>query len=377
MLVTFRLSALGYGGTERVFISVADYLSAAHGWEINFVIDKVSGHDTEYVVIAKGYHVVGLNAQRTWKSILPFAKYLKARKPDIVFSAFTETNAAALISNGLNHFATPLIVTEHASLDEHWAGKPWLRKLMLEFMVRYVYKLADRVVCVSQGMAQQLSGRLKHPRISFIHNPVRFAVRTQSKSEARQILGVEQDVNMLLAVGRISTQKNYMMLLQAFQTLGSFNNIHLYVIGGVYEQAEKRSLDRFIEANGLEQRIHFIDFTHEVHRYYEAADLLVLSSAWEGFGNVIVEALAFGLPVVSTRCNYGPAEILADGEFGMLIEVNDYVAMGTAIQQILKINTFPYEQQIQRAQIFSELRIGELYYSLILDTTGSQHENYS
>lgn len=370
MLVTFRLSALGFGGTERVFISVADYLSAVQGWEIDFVIDKVSGHDTENVVIAKGYHVVGLNAQRTWKSILPFVKYLKARKPDIVFSAFTETNTAAIISNGLNRFATPLIVTEHASLDEHWASKPWLRKLMLEFMVRYVYKLADRVVCVSQGMAQQLSRRLKHPHIGFIHNPVRFAVRTQSKSEARQILGVEQDINMLLAVGRISTQKNYMMLLQAFQTLGPFNNIHLYIIGGVYEQAEKQHLERFIEDHELEKYVHFIDFTHELHCYYEAADLLVLSSAWEGFGNVIVEALAFGLPVVSTRCNYGPAEILADGKFGVLVEVNDHAAMGHAIQQVIANNPFAAEMQIQRAQIFSEQRIGSEYYKLTCESVG-------
>lgn len=353
-----------------MFLSVADHLSSTYGWSIDFVVDKISGHETEQIAIAKGYRVIGLGMPRTWKTILPFARYLREQHPGIVISAYTETNAAALISNMLNSFGTPMIVTEHASLDEHWADKPWLRKLMLEFMVRYVYKLADQVLCVSYGMTKQLGKRLSHPQIGFIHNPVRFALRTQSKVEARQALGIEPDVRMILAVGRISKPKNYLMLLQAFESLCSENKICIYIIGGVYETDEKLRLDRFITEHGLGERVHFVDFTHEIHSYYEAADLLALSSAWEGFGNVLVEALAFGLPIVSSRCNFGPAEILADGEFGVLVEVNDHVAMGQAIQQLLTQNPFDPERQIQRAQIFSEQRIGETYYRLICGTKG-------
>lgn len=370
-LVTFRLSALGYGGTERVFLSVADFLSSTYGWSVDFVVDNINNHETEQVAIAKGYRVIGLNSLRTWKTIFPLARYLKERRPNIVFSAYTETNAATLFSSVLDRFRTPIIVTEHASLDEHWSGKPWLRKMMLETIVRYIYKLADRVVCVSRGMAEQLAKRLKHPHISFIHNPVRFSLRTQSKLEARLALGVPQDMRMILAVGRISKQKNYMMLLQAFNSVASVGNTQLYIVGGVFDLDEKLMLDQYVVIHGLKQQVHFVDFTHEVHRYYEAADLLVLSSAWEGFGNVIVEALAFGLPVVSSRCNYGPAEILADGEFGVLVDLNDCVAMGQAIQTVLDHNPFLAEKQIQCANAFSEQRIGEIYHQLICETTGT------
>ena len=371
MLVTFRLSALGFGGTERVFLSVADHLSSAYGWQIDFVVDKISDHETEQIAIAKGYRVVGLGVPRTWKTILPFARYLRERSPGIVFSAYTATNAAALIANALNRFRTPFIVTEHAPLVEHWSGKPWPRRMLLEFMVRYVYKSADHVLCVSRGMAEQLGRRLNHPRISYIHNPVRFASRTRSKAEARRVLGVEQDISMILAVGRICRAKNYLMLLEAFKNLRSADKLFLYIVGGVFETDEKFRLDRFIAEHGLDEHVRFVGFTHEVHTYYEAADILVLSSAWEGFGNVLVEALAFGLPIVSSRCNYGPAEILADGEFGVLVDVDDFIAMGQAIQQVLLQNPFDSVRQIQRAQAFSEQHIGSAYHRLICETIGT------
>jgi glycosyltransferase involved in cell wall biosynthesis len=370
MLVTFRLSALGFGGTERVFLSIADFLSSTYGWQINFVVDKISGHETEQIARTKSYEVIGLNAARTWKSIRPFAQYLKEKKPDIVFSAYTEVNAAALISNALNRFRTPVIVTEHASLDEHWRGRSHMKKLMLECIVRYVYRLADRVLCVSRGVAGQLGKRLSHPHISYIHNPARFTLRTRAKNEARQALGVGQDDQMILAVGRICKQKNYLMLLNAFKDSPTSDKQRLYIVGGVHEMDEKKRIDQFIADHQLAGLVHFVDFIEDVHIYYEAADLLALSSAWEGFGNVLVEALAFGLPIVSSRCNYGPSEILADGEFGVLVDVGDSIAMGKAIQQLLKQNPFDPARQIQRAEAFSESRIGEEYYRLICATSG-------
>jgi glycosyltransferase involved in cell wall biosynthesis len=366
---------LGFGGAERVFLSVADHLSSNYGWTIHFVVDKLNGHETESVAQKSGYKVIGLEATRTWRSIVPFFRYLKNNKPNLVFTAYTETNAAALLSNGLDFFRTPVVVTEHASLDEHWARKSFPRKLMLEFIVRRIYRYADQVICVSKGMSDQVSRRLKHTCIGYIHNPVRFAIRSHTQCEARHALGVGTDVRMILAVGRIAIQKNYLMLLNAFNLIKYDEHSHLYIVGGVYEVDEKQRLDSFIAANALEGRVHFIDFTHDIAPYYEAADLLVLSSAWEGFGNVLVEALAFGLPIVSTRCNFGPSEILEDGKYGVLVEVNDHDAMSNAIRHVLTNNPFVPEQQILRAAMFSEQRVGDSYYKLICQTIKSRKQS--
>lgn len=370
MLVTFRLSALGFGGTERVFLSVADFLSTSCGCQINFVVDKISGHETEQIALTKGYEVIGLNASRTWKTIVPFAKYLKMKKPDIVLSAYTETNAAALISNAINRFRAPIVVTEHASLDDNWRNRSSLQRVALELMVRYVYKFADHVLCVSRGVAEQLAERLTHAHISYIHNPARFTQRVRPQKEARLVLGIDPEISMILAVGRICKHKNYLMLLQAFKNLQTTDSPVLYIVGGVHEADEKARIDKFIAEHDLGGRVQFVDFTEDVQVYYEAADLLALSSTSEGFGNVLVEALAFGLPVVSSRCKFGPAEILEDGKFGVLVEVDDFAAMSKAIHQVLEQNPFDPQRQIQRAESFSERRIGEQYYQLICATSG-------
>jgi len=369
MRIIFRLSALGFGGTERVFISVADALLASYGWHSTFVVDRISDSATESVACGRGHRIIGLGVSRTWQSILPFAKVLRDEKPDIVLSAYTETNGAALISRILSGLSLPIVVTEHASLDEHWKGKSRFRRLLLEAIVRQVYKFADHILCVSAGLAAGVTRRQKAVPVSYIHNPVRFDDRRLTKEEAREALKVASDVRMVLAVGRISRQKNYTTLLKGMAELRA-NNAHLYIVGGVFDATEKTQLDVIIQDLGLASRVHFINFTHEIHQFYAAADLLVLSSAWEGFGNVLVEGLAFGLPIVSTRCNHGPAEILADGQYGRLVPVGNAHEMAQAIDEVLMENPFPAALQIRRSQDFSEASIGTQYHSLISRIAG-------
>lgn len=370
MKIVFRLSALGFGGTERVFIAVADYLLDAHGWQSTFVVDKISNFATEDVAREKGHQVVGLDVPRTWKSILPFARFLRNSPPDIIISAYTETNGAAILSSKISGSRCPVVVTEHASLNEHWSGKSRARRWVLDFIVGRLYRLSDSILCVSAGLAKELNRRQQSVPVIYIHNPVRFGKRNRSNDEARQILQLKAEDRMILAVGRISRQKNYLMLARVLSKIKT-KNTHLYIVGGVYEKPEKIKLDLVIADLGLSERVHFIDFTHDVSLYYEAAELLVLSSSWEGFGNVIVEALAFGLPIVSTNCNYGPSEILADGKFGRLIPLGDADAMASAVDEILELNPFPEQNQIHRAEDFSEAKIGRQYYDHILRTVGA------
>jgi glycosyltransferase involved in cell wall biosynthesis len=244
---------------------------------------------------------------------------------------------------------------------------------MLELMVRYVYKLSSHVLAVSEGLAKQIRIRLNHP-ISFIHNPIRFSQRKESKIQSRKKIGLSPNAAMILAVGRICAPKNYLMLLKAFNETNPSEDHHLYIVGGVYESAEKLILDQFVLEENLIQQVHFVDFTNNVDIYYESADLFVLSSAWEGFGNVLVEALSFGLPIISSRCNYGPEEILGNGKFGVLVEVNDYIAMSKAILAILEKNVFDPPLQIARSKSFSEESVGESYLKLISEITGKTYE---
>lgn len=361
MKVVFRLSSMGFGGAERVFLSVAEALAHQHQVEIHFVVDMIGKGETENLVKARGFKLTGLACTKTMHSIIPLKNYIDSVKPDILISAYTDTNMGAILSAKLAKHRCKVIVSEHASLKEHWQHASLKRKALLGAYVKYGYKLADHILTVSQGIATQII-KMGHPahKVSCIYNPVRF-----NTTPTDQVLTKTKSTPpIILAVGRITRQKDYFTLLQAVSLLLKQKSARLVIVGGVHEQSEKRKLDDFIKTNHLMDHVEFVGFTENIQDYYKVADVFVLSSAWEGFGNVIVEALAFGLPVVSTNCNHGPAEILEGGKYGYLVPVGDSSAMAKALNQVLDNNHFASEIQVTRAKDFSESVIGEAYYQL-------------
>lgn len=371
MLVAFRISSLGFGGAERVFLSVAKQLATVYGCKIDFVVDNLIGAETEDCAFQAGYRVISLNSSRTWKSINKFKNYLIENRPAVVISAYTETNASVIIAESLLAFRIPIIVSEHASLDEHWADKTIIRRLVLEIIVRFVYRFATRVIAVSKGLAEQISVRLGGREISYISNPVRFSGEILSRTAARRALGIEEDIFMIISVGRVAKPKNYLMLLRSMVIISSNNsNVRLYIVGGVFDQDEKHKLDLFIEENALQNVVVFVGFSESVDLYYSSANVFVLSSAWEGFGNVLVEALHYGLPIVSTKCKFGPAEILDNGKYGTLIDVGDFEGMANGIQAIVSGPAVDGSCQKIRALDYAEDKIASSYFKLITEVVG-------
>lgn len=364
MIVTFRLSCLGTGGAERVFLSVAKTLLHTEGVDVHFVVDRLGEGGLESRVSESGFSLFGLDCSRTAGSILPLKRYLDRYRPDVVISAYTDTNMAMLLSAKIARHKCLLIVSEHASLDEHWQYATWKRKRLLNAYVGLGYRLADHVLAVSEGIVQQVARRLKSAdNVSCIYNPVRFSqARTPATPTAAKggFAG-----KTILAVGRIARQKDYLTLLQAFREVAAVRPARLVIVGEFYEPATKATLDDYIAQNNLGAHIEFTGFTDKVEQYYRAADLFVLSSAWEGFGNVLVEALAFGLPIVSTDCNHGPAEILCGGKFGALVPVGDPAALAAAICSSLEAPEPDRNVLRARSQDFSESRIGAQYWDLI------------
>ena len=115
-----------------------------------------------------------------------------------------------------------------------------------------------------------------------------------------------------------------------------------------------------IESYGLEKQIFLKGNVLDTYPWYASSSLFVLSSSWEGFGNVLVEALECGIPIVSTDCKSGPSEILENGKFGTLVPVNDHHALQNAIEIVLNMD---HDSQIlkTRAQDFSIKKISREY----------------
>lgn len=361
MKIAFRISTMGHGGAERVFLSVAKVLKRDFGFEVDFVVDKLIKGKTEAIVTEQGYHLYGLSCTRTLKSVIPLKNYIDEHKPDVIISAYTDTNMAAVLSTKLAKHQCRLIVSEHASLAEHWQNHSTKRKVLLNLYVKYGYRFADHILAVSKGIALSIQN-IGHAanNVSYIYNPVRFNALVPKADQS------SNKVPTILAVGRVAKQKDYATLLQAFNLLNQTQDARLVIVGAVYEQDEKNKLDQYLSSKNLSEKVTFVDFTENIQDYYAMADLFVLSSAWEGFGNVIVEALAFGLPIVSTNCNYGPAEILEDGKYGQLVPVGDYTALSIALAKTLnQLGDVDSERLMQRSLDFSEENIGQQYFKLI------------
>lgn len=126
--------------------------------------------------------------------------------------------------------------------------------------------------------------------------------------------------------------------------------MHLLILG----EGEKRfELEGMIRSLGLENDVQMLGFMPNPYMYMARASVFVLSSAWEGFSNVTAEALACGIPIVSTDCPSGPAEILENGKYGKLVPVVDLGAMAQAI--LATLDSIPDRRRLQqRAQVFSQ-----------------------
>jgi glycosyltransferase involved in cell wall biosynthesis len=360
MKVMFRISKLGFGGAEQVFLSIARELQKKHQVQVMFVVDKELG---ENVVVARnlGFEVTSLNVSRTLMSILPLAKIINKHKPDVVISAYTDTNAACLLSKIISPYKTPVIVSEHSSLHEHWQNKSSLKKKILKFYVGWVYKLANKVLCVSNGLMQQVNALLNQEyKTVMIYNPVRFNSITYKAPKQNNVLNV-------VAVGRVVPQKDYCTLIKAIADIKKHRAVQLKIVGGTTNSTEFNKVEKMVAEYQLENEVEFVGYSDSVATYYQNSDIFVLSSAWEGFGNVIVEAMAFGLPIVATNCNYGPAEILENGKYGGLVDVGDSEALANAIQEEVNKPLVSAEVLVNRSEAFSETKIANQYYQLICE----------
>jgi glycosyltransferase involved in cell wall biosynthesis len=162
--------------------------------------------------------------------------------------------------------------------------------------------------------------------------------------------------------------KDYVTLLTAFAVMCKKIDARILILGEGECRAE---LEAQIKNLGLENSVFMPGFIKNLTSYYQRADLHVLSSSGEGFGNVIVEALAAGTPVVSTDCQSGPREILADGRFGMLVPVGDAVALANAMAKSLAIKHNCSDLKA-RAKVFSIDKAVDSYLKLLLPSSSTE-----
>ena len=359
MKILFRISYMGFGGAEQVFLSLAREFRKLH--DVIFVTDKNYG--TTYDTLKEeNIPVISLDCRRTYLSIISFAHFIDSLKPDIILSAYPDTNGACILSSKLAKHKCKIVLSEHASVIEHFKHKPLFQRIKVRLIIKHLYKYADKIVAVSKGVSEEVADILKiADKCTFIYNPVRFL---PSKGN----YDFKKDNGSIITVGRITPQKNFTMLLEAATIIKkSDSHLKFKIIGGIQDQQEYLALQDYVTKNELNETVEFVGFCADVENYYRKAELFVLCSAWEGFGNVIVEALSFGLPVVATDCKSGPSEILENGRYGRLVPVGDSPTLAKSILAEIAEPSSTIDERHKRALDFSESNIANQYMKLFYE----------
>lgn len=344
--VLFVLGSAAGGGAERIVTHLVKHLNrdefdARVGllWRHGDYLNQFT--DSELVVarIAQGW--IRYRDQPHWWQLLPSLalvplqqrEIVRRFRPHIVVTATKSMNIAARVSLPFARRSEFSWVAREgnntgAMIDYESAG--FLRALQ-NLAVRTAYRRADRVVAISNGVGEALSRRFQidPKRVSTIHNAVDLtAVRARAEERPHDL----PTQPFIVSAGRLVHQKGFDLLIRAFAQGISDRDVSLVILG---EGPERAALEALARRHGVQQRVVFPGFVDNPWSYFARAAAFVCPSRWEGFGNVIIEAMACGVPVVATDCDFGPREIVRHGDSGLLVAVDNVPAIGAALASIL------------------------------------------
>jgi glycosyltransferase involved in cell wall biosynthesis len=271
-----------------------------------------------------------LGYQRPWH--LPLAvrrlrTLIEELRPDVVLSNLSATGLLTGLALRRSRHQPAWVARIGGSPKHHDNG---LRKAV----ARVVYPRADRFVTIAKNMVAGLNEvyPFTEGRTSVIYNPTDFERIEREASLAPQFVHGTREP-LLIAVGRLFRQKRHDVLIRAFSKVLASQPVSLWICG---EGPWRKRLIGLIRSLGLQQHVRLLGFCPNPYALMRQATLFLMSSDWEGLGNAIIEAQGLGLPAISTRCPYGPDEVIDDGRTGILVPMGDAHSLADAIRELLR-----------------------------------------
>ncbi len=330
--VAILISFSGDGGVEKMICNLAQgFLDA--GYQVDFILIKARGRHLDRIPAAA--NLIKLNARTSLLGLPGLVKYMRTERPAAMLVAKDRAGRMALLARRIAKVPTRIVIRLGMHLSASLEGKSRLQKWLRYYPIRRLYPWADGIVGVAEGVADDIRAiaRLPAEKVHVLPNPT---VTPELHELAAMPLAddwfLAPEVKRILAVGRLTPQKGFPTLLQAFAELRQSMPCRLLILG---EGAQRGELEALIRRLGLEESVRMPGFDSNPYRYMSRADLFVLSSFFEGSPNVLKEALALGTPCVASDCQSGPREILQDGRFGRLVPVGDAAALAQAMAETL------------------------------------------
>ena len=324
------------GGAERIVMTLANHLPREK-FEPKIMLLRKDGGYLRYV--KDDVEIIDLNTERIRHSIRPILKEIRKRKPDIVFSGFGEVNA--YLSLFIKLFPkTKFIARETNVVSEHVTRKE------IKFFYKF-YNSYRNIICQSDDMAQDLLKNfdIKSNKIVKINNPVDFDFIDDKLKSSQRPESFKQNFKNVVAIGNLSSRKGFDNLLKVFSRLKN-ENILLHILG---DGRDKDMLHEMKELLGL-KNVTFHGRQENPYQFLKFADLFVLSSRYEGFPNVLLEAGACGTFSLANNCPGGINEIVHSGVNGEVSDINNHEDFA---QDILKVLKQEHDENSIRGSILS------------------------
>jgi glycosyltransferase involved in cell wall biosynthesis len=330
------------GGAQRVGVNLANHY-AREGRPVSILVFRDEGPLRTELDPAVRVHDLGTRSSSPYRAI---ARALRELRPDTVLGMYRNVGVPLGLSRPW--FGNYRLVVREANTLDNILGKPPLRRLKNLFKLRLAYGQAAAVIANSTDAADELVAHkvAARERIVFLPNPVDVE-RIQSLAARpcpQPWLAPGHAEFTLLTSGRLHVQKNQAMLLSALAlALPSCPRLRLVVLG---EGELLAALQAQARAAGIEDKVHFAGYVADPHPWVAGADAFVLPSSWEGFPNVMLEAMACRTPVIATDCPGAGAQILEQGRCGTLVPMDDPMALA---QAILGLVQSPDPERVERA----------------------------
>jgi GalNAc-alpha-(1->4)-GalNAc-alpha-(1->3)-diNAcBac-PP-undecaprenol alpha-1,4-N-acetyl-D-galactosaminyltransferase len=328
MKIVIVIHSLGGGGAERAAVLIAQGL-VTKKYQVSLI--TLFGQEFDFYHLPENVPRIALKVEGSSANLLQAAKNnlhrlqslrraIDSCQPDVVISFLDKTNVLTLIACLGSKY--PLIVSEQNDPTQNDIGLIW------NFLRRLVYPFATTVVSCSQGVDRNWNW-LNSQQRAVIYNPL--AVKTLEL----EAVSIQLDPNQkqVVAMGRLTPQKGFDLLLKAFSMINTkFFDWQLIILG---EGEQRNQLEQLAQELEIEQQVMMPGLVSNPFPILKQCDLFVLSSRYEGFGNVIIEAMACGLPVISTDCPSGPGEIIISGDNGILVPNQEIDSLAKAMADLM------------------------------------------
>lgn len=316
--VLFFVPSLSGGGAEINTVRISNALKKM-GVKVEIAVGRPAGSyicqlDKNIPVHYLTKEASGSSTLDIARCVLPLANLIRRRKPEVVCPVMISSGYVASLAAYLLNYRPVMILSVQNTVYNPLLSR--IQRAFLRLLNSALLKDYDKFIAISDGVNKEIQSELQFSRLrtETIYNAI-SKIPTKSRERKDPTLECKTRIRYI-ACGRLTKQKGYEYLLKAFAIVRVQLDAELKIIGEGPDAIELMALTKKL---GIQRHVEYLGFRNDAQEIIASADVFVLSSLWEGFGNVIIEAMSAGTPVIATNCPHGPGEIIRNGFDGILV----------------------------------------------------------